>query len=481
MRTKDEVLQGMDEIDFLLKCRIDFKFFCERLLNMNEFGGIHKFQLDWFYIIQNNTHTVIEAPSGFSKTEIVGVAYPLWRCWNKRDLKVLLVSKTVRQAGDNLLSRIKGYMDENEYLAELIPTGMDKTWNKEEIKLTNRCWIKNVPYSINIKGYRANLIILDEADSYDDPEIFFTHVLSRIIPGGKICVISTPEGPTKLIGQIKSRNSDDFVFKKNTAIINCKIAGDLETGESIWAERFNLQYILGQRKSMGENSFQMNYMCNTNTEYEDTLFKITTITECWDTDLDFDLNVIPEAQYFIGADFAISRGVKADYDAFTVIEKYQDIFTVKHIETHHGITRPMKVNRLAELHSIYQSKYQTKIVADESNMGSMVISDLRALGITVIPQKFHASERNKLLVAFNNVLESRNLRIPRDGKNIKTIKLTNLLLEQLIGFKRKKSEKTGNELFVSTAAHDDVAISLAMAAKEAARLKKINVFGVSSN
>lgn len=479
MRTKDEILKGMEELDFLMNCRIDFKFFCEQMLGMNEFGGIHEFQLEWFYLIQNNTHTVIEAPSGFSKTEIVGVCYPLWRIWNERNLKLLLVSKTTRQAEGNLLNRIKGYIEDNEYFKELIPSGMDRTWNKEEIKLKNGCWVKNVPYSINIKGYRANLIILDEADSYDNPEIFFTHVISRIIPGGKICVISTPEGPTKLIGQIKGRNPDDFVFKKNVAIINCKDPNDLSTGESIWPERFDIFYMMKQRQSMGENSFQMNYMCNTMTEYEDTIFQISTIAACWDSTLKLNKNVNPKAQYFIGADFAISRGLRADHDAFVVIEKLGEIFTLKHIETHHGITRPMKINRLVELYETFKSDYQTKIIADESNMGTMVISDLRSLGITVIAQNFHHAERKKLLITFNNMLESGNFLIPRNSKCRDTQKYTNLLLEQLIGFKRKKSDVTGSEIFASTAAHDDVAISVAMAAKEAGKFKKMNLFGIS--
>ena len=481
MRTKEEILNGMDEIEFLLRCRIDFKFFCERMLNITEYGGIHPFQLEWFYLVQNNSYCVIEAPSGHSKTEIMGVAYPIWRTWNERDLKVLLVSKTIRQAEGNLLSRIKSYMEDNEFLKELIPKGIDRTWNKEEIKLTNRCWIKNVPYSINIKSYRANVIVCDEGDSYDDSEIFFKHVLSRIIPGGKIIVISTPEGPTRLIGQIKNRNSKNFVFKKNQAIINCKIPNDLSTGESIWPERFPLSYLLKERETMGENAFQMNYMCNTMTEFEDTVFQIKTIIDCWDTTIGFSYETIPEAQYFITADFAISRGIKADYDAFGVIEKLNDILTIKHIEIHHGITRPMKIQRLLDLYHTFQSNYQTKIIADESNMGSMVINDLRSQGITVIPQKFSSVERNKLLITFNNILESRSLRIPRSSNDTKALKLTDLLLEQLIGFKRKKSEKTSHELIVSTASHDDVAISLAMGCKEALRMKRMTSFGVSGS
>ena len=81
MRTKEEILKGRDKVDFMLDCLVSFKFFCEEFLGMKDFGGIHKFQEDWFNAIQKYDRVVIEAPSGFSKTEIMGVVYPLWCMW----------------------------------------------------------------------------------------------------------------------------------------------------------------------------------------------------------------------------------------------------------------------------------------------------------------------------------------------------------------------------------------------------------------
>ncbi|MFW6283205.1 MAG: hypothetical protein ACOC1P_04105, partial [Minisyncoccales bacterium] len=66
-KTDSDVLQGMDYVEFITRCKIDFKFFCERLLGLTDYGGIHKYQMDWFYLIQNNIVSVIEAPSGSSK------------------------------------------------------------------------------------------------------------------------------------------------------------------------------------------------------------------------------------------------------------------------------------------------------------------------------------------------------------------------------------------------------------------------------
>jgi len=333
MRTKEEILGGMNIVKFLTKCKVDFKFFCERMLNLTELGGIHKFQLEWFYAAQNNTRLMIEAPSGFSKTEIMGVAYPLWFLWNNKNKKILLISKTIKQAEGNLLQRMKGYIDDSEFLRELIPTDANRTWNKQEIRTTNGCWVVNVPYSINIKGYRSDLSILDEADSYDEVSIYFDHVTSRMNPGGKIILISTPEGPTRLLGTIRSRNPNT-PYIKTVAIVDEKgkpKEEPLSKGKCIWPERFSISDLMKKRVEMGESAFQKNYMCNIMTESEDTIFTLKNIYACYDITLQFSTEIVPGAQYFIGADFAISKGPRADYDAFSVIEKVNDQCILKHI------------------------------------------------------------------------------------------------------------------------------------------------------
>jgi hypothetical protein len=150
------------------------------------------------------------------------------------------------------------------------------------------------------------------------------------------------------------------------------------------------------------------------------------------------------------------------------------------MEIHKGTTRPQKVNRLIELYNIFQSQRTTRIIADESNMGSMVISDLRNAGITVTPQAFYSIERKKLLQTLSNVIEGRGLIVPRDQKDVETIKMTNLLLEQMLGFVRKKSDVTAIEQMQSRATHDDLVMSLAMAVKGASKMREMNCMGVST-
>ena len=500
MRTQEEILNGMDKSFFDFKCKYDFKFFCEKMLDLTEYGGIHEFQLDWFRLAEKSVNTVIEAPSSSSKTEIMGVCYPLWHLYTKsKKMEILLVSKTVAQAEGNLLDRIKDYIMNNEILKRaLVPDDARVTWNKMGIKTSNQSTIKNVPFNVNIKGYRAHLIICDEADSYEDVDIYFNHVTSRPHPGGKIILISTPEGTTKLIGQLKekiesSAEFDDYKFMKTTSLI-FKDTGKFVTGkdisnlddfndlikknliEPLWKENDNFSFAkLKQKFLLGKYTFFQNYLCEIIGESEDAAFPLSCIVDTYDNKLGFSFLKDESAQYFIGADFAISTGPRADFDAYVVIESLNGVYTLKYIEMSKGLQRPQKIQRLKFLYEQFYTTMGTRVVADKSNMGTMVINDLRALGVTVIPQGFSGVARFELINILSNVFQSQgSLVIPKNPENESDNKLINELQNQLMGFKRTKTDK-GNETYLSKARHDDIAISLAMAIKEAVRLGSATV------
>jgi len=114
---------------------------------------------------------------------------------------------------------------------------------------------------------------------------------------------------------------------------------------------------------------------------------------------------------------------------------------------------------------------------DESNLGQGVIDEMKGRGISLRPQKFSPAERKNLLVTLKNVIDDGRLILPRNKDYPETIKMTDLLVEQLLGFREEKSEKTGHKLITSHASHDDVAISTAMAVKEAVRLRDTGFWG----
>jgi len=498
MRTSEEILDGMDRIKFDMLCRYDFKFFCERLLGLTDMGGIHDFQLEWVELAEHSRNCVIEAPSGGTKTEIMGVCYPLWWLWkeNKKQ-EILLVSKTVAQAEGNLLDRIKMYIIDNEILRDrFMPKDKRVVWNTKGIRTANGSTIKNVPYNLNIKGYRAHLIIADEADSYDDTDIYFKHVTSRPHPNGKIILISTPEGVSKLLGMLKARRPPSYSFLKTTALRHkdrtfvkgseVVTIDDLDRLKeegcySIWKEneKFSFEYMKQEFITQGRWSFAQNFLCEIIGESEDSAFQLKDIIKSYESTMSFNYEPNPKAMYFIGADFAISTGPKADYDAYVVLELMDDRMTIKHIETHRGFPRQLKVEALENLYKKYYSPLGVRIVADKTNIGDMIINDLRAKGCTVIPQSFAGVVRLQLLQTLSNVFQADGvLRIPKNPYKMNENKFVDILQEQLTGFVRTKTDK-GNETYLSKASHDDIAISLAMAVSEATKMKTTYVRAVS--
>jgi hypothetical protein len=461
-------------------------------------GGIHEFQMEWVNLAEDNRNCVIKAPSGGSKTEIMGVFYPLWWLWRSdKKQEILLVSKTVAQSEGNILDRIKMYILDNEILQEkLVPKDKRVVWNTKGIRTSNGSTIKNVPYNLNIKGYRAHLIICDEADSYEDINIYFKHVTSRPHPGGKIILISTPEGVGHLLGILEDRRPPSYAFIKTTSLkhadgsfVKASEINNLEDFDrledegcySIWEEneKFSFEFMREEFIAQGKWSFAQNFMCEIIGESEDAAFQLKDIVNSYESTMSFNTFINPKAMYFIGADFAISTGPKADFDAYVVLELVDERMTVKHIEIHRGFPRQLKVEALENLYKKFYSPLGTRIVADKTNIGDMVINDLRGKGCTVIPQTFAGVVRLQLIQTLSNVFQANGvLRIPKDPNKLDEVKLVNMLQEQLTGFVRTKTDK-GNETYLSKAVHDDIAISLAMAVSEAAKMKTTYVRAVS--
>lgn len=463
MRTIKEIIGDEKLIDFLIKCRIDFKLFCEKVLGLE----ITNFHLEWFYTIQNNERVSILAPTGFGKTTILGVAYPLWIIFTYTNKQVLIVSKSLPQS-TRVLALIREAIENNELLSELKPKNATETWSKQAITTTTRCKIICRPYSINIKGEHVDYILMDEASSYQDPDIYFDYIIPRAVAKeGRIALISTPESVTDLMSMVRSREIK-YVHKIYPAIIN---------GESIWKEKFPIKRLNELKKELGEQFFEKNYMCNPKAEGEKALYSLKSILKGFDYNRKFS-SENEGGKVFIACDFAVASGPTADYDAYLVIEKLDTLYLIKHIEIHKGLASDAKIRRISQLFELFKP---IRIVIDESNIGGILLNELRSAGLPIVPQEFHSKARNTLLMVLKNVLDGAKVIFPRSKDDPQALKLTDTLVEQLIGFKESKSPATGSTQYLSTAEHDDIAMALAMAVKEASRQKSASIYAASAS
>lgn len=475
MRQLTEILEpGMNIADLIIRIRTDFKFFFERVLGFDMKGGLNEYKLEWFNLAYDNDYVMIKAPSGFAKTIVLGVSFSIWWALTHEKSRVLLISKTLSQSKISLLMEVRDLIDENEFLKKIMkPESRDNVWSQTMLKTKNGSVIFNRPYTIALKGSRGDIVILDEIDSYDDYSIFFDHVLSRLKPGGKVIGISTPEAGTgTVMSMIEFRESAEghdpdippCIMKTYTAVKNYSdYSNPLADGESIWPEEFPIRELKIRLKRFGREMWYKNYLCDTTTESEDSIFKASDIRKCIDAGKGLKYNSKRlGGEIYIGCDFAISDAPTGDYDAYVVIEKIKDTAYIKFAETIKGLPVEGKVKKMENLMKKYNPNF---FICDESNFGIEVIRQARNKGIPIVAQSFQSHERSILLSNLISLISNHKIVIPKHPDDLQAIEFADKLEDELLGFVEKKNETTGFKSLVSKKMHDDSVMGLSMACK----------------
>jgi hypothetical protein len=409
------------------------------------------------------------APTGFGKTEILGRAFCLYTAFMQHDKEMCIISKTLPQAR-KVLQEIKEAIENNEILAdELIPKDRPKhTWcSADTMYLATNCKIFVRPYSENIKGIHVDYLLGDEVASYDDHSIWYRFVVTRVnAKNGVVAAISTPESIADLMQELI--NNKEYVGKNYPAIVD---------GKSIWASKFPVERLKTIKSEIGVSAFEREYMCNAKAEVENALFPPHLVMDCFEFGAGF--TTLPMPGYtIIGCDFAIASGPRADSDAFVVVNKFGKKVTILHGETHKGFTIAAKINRLKELYNTY--KYQVtvsdadedgniaaaniKLIIDPSSVGQAILEELRNATIPVEPAQFDSASRNQMLINLRQLIENKDISIPRYKEDPLCMTFTDKLVREMISMVETQT-KAKLITYQTKAPHDDTVMALAMACK----------------
>jgi hypothetical protein len=244
----------------------------------------------------------------------------------------------------------------------------------------------------------------------------------------------------------------DYVFRKYTAITS--------TGEALWPERFSLMRLNKIREEQGEQFFQKNFMCNTRAEGSNSVFTANSILGCTNYEARYTSEVLgEEGEIYMGCDFAIATGNQADYDCYVIVERIGDRAVIKFAETHRGYSVQEKVSRISHLFEIYKPLL---IIADQSSIGAAIIEELRNTGLPVQGYSFQALSRNALLNNLKILLDNKKIVIPKNKDDMQAVEFADKLEVELLSFREQHSKITGNTAYVSTSAHDDTVMGLAL-------------------
>jgi hypothetical protein len=461
MRKLKQILKDDDETLFNDKCYLDFKLWAERVFGYQ----VKDFHLEWMNLVHKNRFTTFKAFRGSGKTTFLGVVYPLWLCWFHPGTHILFTASELKQA-TKILDEVKEQIEQNEFLNELMPPN-PSTWRATELKMTNGSRIFCKAYTKHIKGVHVNYVFCDEIQDCQDRDIFNKAIAPTVNQKkGHIVAVGTPDNPADLLEELMNRA--EYVSGIYPVIT--------KPGTSRWPEKFPIDEIQRIRKRDGEHSFQTQYMMDSNVEQEGAVYPTDWVANCFDTHERFVERPTTEADsiFILGGDFAMSKGARADFDVYTVIEKIGGKAYLRWAERHKGLSKDAKIARLEELHRRFKLR---RMILDPSGIGEAIIQELRMKALPVEAGEFHSRARNKLLVNLITMIQPNKdgeseLIIPRDPECPLTLTFTNKLVEELISFRESKSPQTGVISLVSKGAHDDTVMSLALACKGASEQRE---------
>lgn len=462
-------------IEFLMKCRSDFSYFCEHVLDL-DMTDYHK---EIAQLPMQHRYLCVIIPTGHSKTTLFSNAYPLWRLCTEKDTEICLVSSSLDQSM-KMLSNAQYIIETNPFFASLLPQNRFDTWNKSQLITSNHNQFYVKPFNSTARGIHPNILIYDdllrESDTPMDQikDTFW----SIFFPRGQIhksqhIVVGTPFSVEDLYTDLE-KNEEWHVVRK-AAVIEDEQGNWLR---SLWPDKFPLDALKNLREGMTPFRFEREYMCRPRAS-GDALYPPEMVLNCLDDKLEYTYT--SKGITYIGCDFAMSTKESGDFNVFTVVDstpephKFDDIeienpVIIRKIVRFRGNTG--HIENIRSLHSYYNS---AKVIADSSGVGAKFVQELRENQISVDAQDFRPANRNMLLMGLRRLIEQNRIIIPNKGE---LIPLTNRLVKELTSFRSVKTRSGNSETWQSSISHDDMVMSLALAVKDVSSPRKMleNVF-----
>ena len=448
MKTYKKIFGTEDPQEALLRWKFDFKGFAENVIGLQ----IKWFHKEWVDLLESKKRTAIFAATGIGKTEVLGIAYPLWKLWYAPKTEFLIVSTSLPQA-KGVLDRIKMQILNNELLRELVPNIREQTWSTTEITTVNQGKILCRPLNVNVKSYHVDYVLCDEADSYEKKEhdVFFKYVITRAgSKKGNVCCISTPESEQGLMSDKLQSNEEWYV--KYYPIMN-------EKEEPIWPEKFPLAWIKQKRRELGPRAFTLQYMCDIKIPADamDNPFPLSLLLDNSDKKLAFEKKY-GDGIYYAFYDPAFSP--RGDFNAIVIGKKVEDnIIQIVKIYRFKGSYQ----EALPILIAAKKLYNYVKLGVDTSSGGRMVLPELAKYGLPCVGYNFTPGNRNEAFKVTSNKMTAHEIIIPIKPEGDTKI-MTDVLFHELTHIELAETP-SGLSTYKSKTKNDDVAMAFLMLIK----------------
>lgn len=385
----------------------------------------------------------VAAPRRWGKSQLEA-CYATWLAATNENSRIVCISRSKRQA-DEIFQKIYQLVTKSILSQYLSRNTLSK------IVFTNGASIESLPSRSpdSLRGMGVSLCIIDEGAFVDDnvyASVFPTILNNKSKNLGKLVIISSP-----------GAMSGEFYRAFQPGSIYTTFHFDHT--DAVWADGTRLlpeEELDREAKRVGGRNtsyFQREYLGLWN-NIDDSFFNVEGVEKTLTPDIPQLSIGIPNRKYVIGADLA----VKHDYTIFIVLD-YTDknnLQVVKHVRFNGK--SPDQI--MLELYKLTAAFNPTKILIDEGNIGSAIVSQLKGR----YPSKrwegfvFTSTSKTPLLTDLDIAMSSGMLQIPEDDQ----------IREELVSFHYVENPITGHLKLSGTGSiHDDYPIAIALAIRAA--------------
>jgi predicted phage terminase large subunit-like protein len=415
---KAELLALLDELEARKRvsiCQNDFLAFIAALDATYKFGT-HLKRLGALLMQVEQGHkdrVAVSMAPRMGKSQMISIYYPAWYLGRHPDHKVIVASHTAELAVD-MARKVRNLMQTAEY-RQIFP----QTAIAADAKAAGK-WNTSQGgeyFAIGtggaLAGRGADLIIVDDplseqdikagnTDSLDTTyEWFRAGLRTRLMPGGRICILHTRWHQRDLIGRLikdaaLNPDGDQYEIFEFPAILD---TDDPESPQkSLWPEQWSLDSLLRTRASMPAWQWNAQYMQNP-TAAESAIIKREWI-KWWQPDAPPKVDFIVQAY-----DTALTTKTRSDY---SVCHTWGVFFHEEDNSTNAILLNRVKGKwEFPELKQMALEQYQEwepdSVIVEAKASGQPLIDEMRRSGIFV--QDFSPGKGQDKLARLNAVAD----------------------------------------------------------------------------
>lgn len=317
-------------------------YFITSVLPDFQFGWHH---MEWGDLVMHYKKLCVEAARGHGKSWYFSNAYIAWQLYRYKKPRTMQFSMRPTKSNSNrgflfsfslqqsvdLIEILKGTIESNEILAErLMPQNTKEgAWASTNITCRNGARLTGKGFGSSVRGAHPYFIVVDDGlkdnviysslQRQKSIDYFHSVIMNMIIPGGQTIVVGTPFHAQDLYGDLKTKKGW-FVIEYPAIFPNGKI---------LWPQRFSYATLMDMRNTQGNIIFSRENLCRPIVS-DASIFSLEVLRQSLIRMDNYCLvrnrDDFPKKfdKVVVGADFAISSAVGADFYCYTVFGVGED-------------------------------------------------------------------------------------------------------------------------------------------------------------